>query len=82
MKITWNTFLMVAQFMIMTVVTLILLSIAAKSAELMAPYTVRAHSYSDHFYARRWAKLCKGGGRYVAMAEAHDLGKPNPCVKQ
>jgi len=50
----------------------------ARSAEIPVPSeTIR--NYSDHFYARRWAKLCKGGGRYVAMAEAHELGKPNPC---
>jgi len=38
-------------------------------------------SYGDIYYDRRWWKLCKGGGRYVAMAEAHELGKPNPCAR-
>jgi len=36
-------------------------------------------SYGDQYYARRWNKLCRGGGRYQAMAEAHEIGKPNPC---
>lgn len=28
---------------------------------------------------RRWRQLCKGGGRYQAMAEAYEMGKPSPC---
>jgi hypothetical protein len=36
-------------------------------------------TYSDHYYQRRWARLCKGAGRYDAMREAYDLGKPDPC---
>jgi len=35
--------------------------------------------YGDRYYARRWKKLCAGGGRYIAMAEAYDLGKRDPC---
>ena len=38
-------------------------------------------TYSQHYYQRRWSRLCKGGaGRYDAMREAYDLGKPDPCI--
>ncbi len=39
----------------------------------------RFGAYADHYYYRRWARLCKGAGRYDAMREAYDLGKPDPC---
>lgn len=39
-------------------------------------YTQR---YLDRQQLRRWQELCRGGGRYQAMSEAYDLGKPNPC---
>lgn len=35
--------------------------------------------YSDAYYQRRWKRMCKGGGRYVAMSEAYDGRKPDPC---
>lgn len=28
---------------------------------------------------RRWRQLCKGGGRYQAMAEAYEMGRSSPC---
>ena len=36
-------------------------------------------TYSAKYYQRRWKKLCLGGGRYVAMAEAYEQRKPSPC---
>lgn len=36
--------------------------------------------YSMNYYRKRWVSLCKGGGRYVAMAEAYDMRQPNPCL--
>ena len=36
-------------------------------------------AYLDRKDAKRWKELCKGGGRYQAMAEAYDKGKPSPC---
>jgi hypothetical protein len=36
-------------------------------------------TYSTNYMQRRWARLCKGGGRYQAMAEAYERGRPNPC---
>jgi hypothetical protein len=36
-------------------------------------------TYSTAYYRKRWARMCKGGGRYVAMAEAYDMGLPQPC---
>lgn len=64
----------------------------ARSAEL--PYVIM-HGYSrpqsmvlnkfgvytPKYYERRWKKLCQGGGRYVAMAEAFDMKKPQPCTQ-
>lgn len=37
--------------------------------------------YTPKYYERRWKKLCQGGGRYVAMAEAFDMNKPQPCTQ-
>lgn len=33
----------------------------------------------DKLLKKHWKILCKGGGRYEAMAEAYDMGMPNPC---
>ena len=38
-------------------------------------------AYLDRAQARRWTELCKGGGRYQAMSEAYESGKPDPCNK-
>lgn len=35
--------------------------------------------YADHYYARRWKRMCNGPARYMAMSEAYDLGMKNPC---
>lgn len=35
--------------------------------------------YGDHYYFRRWKRMCKGSERYEAMREAFDLKKGNPC---
>jgi len=36
-------------------------------------------AYLDRQQAKRWKQLCKGGGRYQAMSEAYEAGKPDPC---
>lgn len=36
-------------------------------------------TYSTNYMRRRWARLCKGGGRYQAMSEAYERGLANPC---
>ena len=36
-------------------------------------------AYEDKQDLKRWKKLCEGGGRYQAMAEAYDKHKPDPC---
>jgi hypothetical protein len=38
-----------------------------------------SQAYLDRRQAKRWKKLCKGGGRYQAMSEANSVGKPDPC---
>lgn len=35
--------------------------------------------YSPAYYTRRWKQLCKGSGRYTAMREAYEQGRPDPC---
>lgn len=42
---------------------------------------VQFGTFSPQYYAKRWKKLCKGAGRYTAMAEAYEQGQPDPCVK-
>lgn len=39
----------------------------------------RFGTYADHYYVRRWKRMCQTGARYDAMREANDLGKRNPC---
>ena len=39
----------------------------------------RYYRYGDHYYERRWRIMCLGPARYDAMAEAYELGRPNPC---
>lgn len=36
-------------------------------------------TYTDKYYEKKWKKLCKGAGRYDAMREAYERGKPDPC---
>lgn len=36
-------------------------------------------AYLDRQQVKRWKELCKGGGRYQAMSEAYEAGKPDPC---
>ena len=36
-------------------------------------------AYQDRAQLKRWRELCRGGGRYLAMAEAYDARKPDPC---
>jgi hypothetical protein len=38
-----------------------------------------SQKYLDRQQAKRWKALCRGGGRYQAMSEAHEAGKPDPC---
>lgn len=38
-----------------------------------------ARNYHEKWLKERWATLCKGGGRYQAMAEAYEMGRPDPC---
>jgi len=38
-----------------------------------------SQKYLDRQQAKRWKELCKGGGRYQAMSEAYEAGKPDPC---
>jgi len=38
-----------------------------------------SQKYLDKQQAKRWKLLCKGGGRYQAMSEAYQAGKPDPC---
>ncbi len=38
-----------------------------------------SQAYKDRWQAKKWKRLCKGGGRYQAMGEAYEAGKPNPC---
>lgn len=40
---------------------------------------VQFGTFSPQYYAKRWKKLCKGAGRYTAMAEAYEQGRPDPC---
>jgi hypothetical protein len=35
----------------------------------------------DQFLSKRWKVMCAGAARYAAMAEAYDLGKPDPCQR-
>lgn len=54
----------------------VLMATPASSADLPL---ARFGTYSDAHLRKRWANLCKGGGRYQAMAEAYELGRPDPC---
>lgn len=36
-------------------------------------------AYLDRQQLKKWKDLCKGGGRYQAMAEAYEARKPDPC---
>jgi len=38
-----------------------------------------SQAYLDRQQTKRWKELCKGGGRYQAMSEAYEAGKPDPC---
>lgn len=38
-----------------------------------------SQAYLDRQQIKKWKILCKGGGRYQAMAEAYNAGKPDPC---
>ena len=38
-----------------------------------------SHINHERWLRMRWKELCKGGGRYEAMGEAYDMGRPNPC---
>lgn len=40
-----------------------------------------SQKYLDRSQAKRWKELCKGGGRYQAMSEAYEAGKPYPCSR-
>jgi hypothetical protein len=40
-----------------------------------------SQAYLDRQQAKRWKELCKGGGRYQAMSEAYEAGKPDPCKR-
>lgn len=42
-------------------------------------FGVYSQAYLDRQQAKRWKLLCKGAGRYQAMSEAHEAGKPDPC---
>jgi hypothetical protein len=44
-------------------------------------FGVYSRAYVDRQQAKRWRELCKGGGRYQAMSEAYEAGKPDPCNK-
>lgn len=44
------------------------------------PFESRAFGPHSSLYMKsRWARLCKGGGRYDAMREAYERGLTNPC---
>lgn len=36
-------------------------------------------AYLDRQQLKKWKELCKGAGRYQAMGEAYNAGKPDPC---
>lgn len=38
-----------------------------------------SQAYLERAQAKRWRELCKGAGRYQAMSEAYEAGKPDPC---
>jgi hypothetical protein len=67
---------------------------AALSADLALPNLIvygrsnpdsmpigRFGTYSDAYYERRWARMCRGPMRYDAMREAFERGKQNPCAR-
>jgi hypothetical protein len=71
-------------FGIMLLVTLFFSALSISKAAnlpLPSPNPIVRAGYGDEYYKRRWEKLCMGGGRYQAMAEAHELRKPNPCLQ-
>jgi len=36
-------------------------------------------AYLDRHRLKQWKEQCKGAGRYQAMSEAYEAGKPDPC---
>lgn len=38
-----------------------------------------ARNNHEKWLQKRWRELCKGGGRYQAMGEAYEMGRPDPC---
>jgi len=62
----------------------ILIVLLASSAHAYQPrqpagFGTYSKAYTERAQARRWKDLCKGGGRYQAMSEAYEAGKPDPC---
>lgn len=47
--------------------------------EITQGYSISGRAAMERYYIHRWAQLCKGGGRYQAMSEAYELGRPSPC---
>jgi hypothetical protein len=63
---------------------LLLASVGAAEASVYRPgegpsFGTYTRAYADRQQAKRWRELCKGGGRYQAMGEAYEAGKPDPC---
>lgn len=38
-----------------------------------------SQAHIDQQQSKKWKELCRGAGRYQAMREAYDAGKPDPC---
>ena len=64
------------------VVMLIVLMPIAASAMGPTRFGTYSQAYLDRQQAKKWKDLCSGGGRYQAMSEAYDAGKPDPCKEK
>ena len=51
----------------------------AYQADRQPVFGTYSKAYQDRQQAKRWRALCKGAGRYQAMSEAYEAGKPDPC---
>lgn len=65
-----------------SVLVVFVIAVAMVTGAMAWGFGTYSKAYIDRQDAKRWAELCKGGGRYQAMAEAFEKGKPNPCEKK
>ncbi len=84
-RATYFLVLMVAA--LVTLIAVLILMMTSRPARAYQPsqqpmFGTYSRAYTERQQAKRWRELCKGGGRYQAMSEAYEAGKPDPCQRR